>query len=264
MNKLVLDFFGFSHMPFSKNINPNNVFETRSFKEAKTRLQFGIGEEDVMILTGPVGSGKSVVLRSLIYSLDQNAFIPIYIRGTGLSEIELYKSILTGLNILPPHFPGAVKRTFFSSVPELTKIPLILIDDAQEMSDRALLSLKVMTNFDFDSKSCVSFILSGQPELKSRLRFTQFLALSQRIRIFFHMRSMSLQETCTYIDHHTKIAGKPASIFSDSAKTEIHKYSEGIPRSVNVICYRSIVHAASHETSVIDSDNLLLDKPTDE
>jgi type II secretory pathway predicted ATPase ExeA len=264
MNKLVLDFFGFSHMPFSKTLNPKNVFESKSFEEAKARLEYGIGREDVMLITGPVGSGKSVVLRSLISSLDQNNFIPIYIRGTALRETDLYKAVLLGLNISPPHFPGKAKRLYFSHVPELTKTPLIIIDDAQEMADGAFMCIKTMTNFDFDSKSYVSFILSGQPELRSRLRLTQFLALTQRIRIFFHMKPMSLQETCEYIDHHVKIAGKTSSIFADSAKNDIHKWAGGIPRKVNVICYRSLVSAVMNDCSIIDSSNLLFDELTDD
>ena len=264
MNKFVLDFFGFSHMPFSKTFNSKNVFKTKSYEEAITRLQYGIGDEDVMMISGPVGSGKSVVLRSLIESLDNNSYIPIYIRGTSLRETDLYKSILLCLNITPPHFPGKAKRLFFSQVPELSKTPLIIIDDAQEMTDSAIMCIKTMTNFEFDSKSYVSFILSGQPELRSRLRLTQFMALIQRIRIFFHMKPMTLQETCGYIDHHVKIAGKTTTIFADNAKTEIHKWAEGIPRKVNVICYRSLVNAALNDISIIDSSNLLLNEPTDD
>ena len=71
---------------------------------------YGIGKEDIMMISGPVGSGKSVVLRSLIHSIDNNTFIPIYVRGTALKESDLYKSILVGLNISPPHFPGTAKR----------------------------------------------------------------------------------------------------------------------------------------------------------
>ena len=264
MNKLILDSFGFSHMPFSKTFNPKNAFRTTSFEEAQTRLLYGIGKEDVMMISGPVGSGKSVVLRSLIHSIDNNTFIPIYVRGTALKESDLYKSILAGLNISPPHFPGTAKRLFFSHIPELSKTPLVIIDDAQEMADNALMCIKSMTNFDFDSKCCLSFILSGQPELRSRLKLTQFMALTQRIRIFFHMKPMSLQETCEYIDHHTKLAGKPTTLFSDSAKNEIHKWAEGIPRKVNVICYRSLLSAALNELSIIDHDNLLFNEPTDD
>lgn len=264
MDKFVLDYFGFSRLPFSKTLNPKDIFSNKSFEEALSRLKFGLGNEDVMLLSGPIGSGKSIVLRSLINSLDQKAFIPIYIRGTGLSESELYKSVLFGLNLSPPHFPASARRLFFAKIPELSKIPLIVIDDAQEMSDDVFYSIKAMTNFDYDSKSCVTFILAGQSELKARLRFAQFSALTMRIRIFFTMHSMTLQETCEYIDHHLCIAGKPSKVFTDNAKVEIHKQAEGIPRKVNSICYRSLVYAAVNNISIIEQSNLLLRGPTDD
>jgi len=77
------------------------------------------------------------------------------------------------------------------------------------------------------------------------------------------MSAMSLQETCAYIDHHITEAGKPTSLFADDAKGEVHRSSEGIPRRVNVICYRSIVNAALSEISIIDSTNLVLDDLSD-
>ncbi len=92
---------------------------------------------------------------------------------------------------------------------------------------------------------------------------SQFLALKQRIHLFFHMQGMSLKETCAYIDRHTTIAGKSTSIFADDAKGEVHRSSEGIPRRINLICYRSIVNAALNEISIIDSKNLLLDDLSD-
>ena len=120
-----------------------------------------------------------------------------------------------------------------------------------------------MVNFGFDSDNKITFILCGQPELKAKLKLDQFLALKQRIRVYYHMNGMSLEETCGYIDHHTKIAGRPAAIFSDGAKSDIHRTAEGIPRRVNVICYQSIINAAIKEVSVIDSSELILEEPTD-
>lgn len=263
MNNLVLDFFGFSHLPFSKAISPKNAFPTAGYKEAFARLEYGVEAEDIMLLTGPVGSGKSLVLASFIASLDANSYTPLYVRGSNLSEAALYKAVLAGVNTTPPHFPSTAKRLFYQVVPQLTRKPIVVLDDAQDMQEAALKSIKSMVNFDFDSANKITFILAGQPELKTKLKLTQFLALKQRIRLFFHIRAMSLQETCAYIDHHTTIAGKPTSIFSDAAKAEIHRYSEGIPRMVNTICYRSILNAALKELDIIDSADLFLDDPAD-
>ena len=263
LDNLVLSFFGFSRLPFSKNISSKEIFSTQTYKEAFTRLEFGISDEDVILLTGPVGSGKSVVLGSLIHSIDLNSYIPIYIRGNNLKEGELYKAILIGLDQEPPRYAQTAKRLFYRLIPELTKKPVVILDDSQEIQDPALAGIKSMVNFHFDSQNKITFILSGQPELKAKLKYPQFSSLKQRIRVFFHMDGMSLEETCGYIEHHNKIAGKPNAIFSDEAKSDIHRRAEGIPRRVNAICYRSILNAALNELNIIDSSNLVLEDPTD-
>lgn len=263
MDRTVLDLFGFSRLPFSKTLAPRQAFATDSFKEATARLAFAIGEEDFFLLTGAVGVGKSVVLHSLISELDTNRYTPLYIRGASLSDGELYKAILAGLDREPPRFSQTAKRLFFSVVPELTRKPLVVLDDAQDLKESALINLKTMANFGCDSQSRIIFILSGQPELRARLRFSQFLPLQTRIRLSFHMKPMSLEETCRYIDHHTTTAGALSPLFSDSAKADIHRYAEGIPRAVNTLCYRTIIAAAVKGLKVIDSADLFLDNPTD-
>ena len=263
MKNTVLDFFGFSQIPFSKVLSPKQLFHSQEYKEAYAQLEYGIPTEDIMLLSGPIGCGKSAVLNALIHSLDTNLYSPIYVRGNSLSETELYKTILSALDHQPPYFSGASKRLFYKLIPELSKKPVIFVDDAQEMKESALLALKSMVNFGTDSENKITFILCGQPELKATLKYSRFLALKQRIRLFFHMQGMSLQETCAYIDHQTEIAGKPTSIFADDAKGKIHDFSEGVPRSINLICYRSIVNAALNEISIIDSKNLNLDDLSD-
>ena len=256
MDNIVLDFFGFSQLPFSKNVCPKNVFEPQSYKEAFARLGFGVSNEDILLITGPIGSGKSVLLRSFISSLDSNQHSPVYLPSTNISDGELYKVILGGLKIEPPHFAAAAKRLYFKSIPDQTKKPVVVIDDAQELTDSALIGIKSMVNFDFDSLNKITFILAGEPELKERLGYSQFLSLKQRIRVSFEMYGMSLEETCQYIDHHTSICGRPSSIFADDAKSEIYKRSSGMPRMINTICYKSILYAATNEIKIIDSSNL--------
>lgn len=263
MNNGVLDFYGFSHLPFSKIHSQKQLYHSRDFKEAFARLEYGIPIEDIMLLTGPVGCGKSVVVNALMHALDSNLYSPIYVRGNNLSEVELYKSILSSLDHEPPYLSSASKRLFYRIIPELSKQPVVFVDDAQEMNESALLGLKSMANFGSDSQHRITFVLCGQPELKALLKLSRYLALKQRIPLFFHMQGMSLEETCAYIDHHTKTAGKPTSIFADDAKSDVYRSSEGIPRRVNLICYRSIVNAALNDLSIIDSKNLILDDLSD-
>lgn len=261
LDQTVLDFFGFSRLPFSKGLAGGQAFVTASYKEAAARLAFAVGEEDFFLLTGAVGVGKSVVLHHFLGELDTNCYTPLYIRGAALSDGELCKAILSGLDREPPRFSPTARRLYFAVIPELTRKPVVVVDDAQDLQESALVNLKAMTNFGCDSQSRIAFLLSGQPELRARLRLNQFLPLQQRIRLSFHMRPMSLEETCRYIDHHTTTAGAPSPLFSDSAKADIHRYAEGIPRVVNSVCYRSIIAAAVNQRKLIDSADLTLENP---
>jgi type II secretory pathway predicted ATPase ExeA len=263
MSDVVLDFFGFSHLPFSKLLSLKQLFSTQAFKEAFSGLLWGIPTEDLMLVSGPVGCGKSVLVGALMRELDPNLYVPLYVRGHNLSEGELYKTVLTALDQPAPHFAHTAKQMFFRLLPQTTKKPVVCIDDAQESREGALLALKSMCNFDSDSRSRITFILCGQPELKATLKLAPFLPVRQRIRLFFQMEAMSLEETCQYIDHHTKIAGKPTSLFADGAKAEIFRYTEGIARRVNFICFRSILSAAMKGIQLIDSKNLVLDELSD-
>jgi len=257
----VLDHFGFHRLPFSKALAPKEIFPGSAHTEALARLLYGIATEDFLLLTGAVGVGKSVALAALLQSLDSNTYCPIYIRGNNLGEGELYGSILSALGRCPPRYTQPARHMFFSVLPELSRKPVAVIDDAQEVKDAALLSLKSLANFDSDSRSRITFILSGQPELRARLKLAQYQALKQRIRLFYHMKPMSLEETCRYIDHQTRSAGAPTPLFSDGAKADIHRHADGIPRVVNTIGYRSLINAVVKGLKVLDSADPFLDDP---
>ena len=191
--------------------------------------------------------------------MDGNRYTPLYIRGSGLSASGLVKAVLEGLKIDPPFFSGQASQLFFKTVPELNKKPVVIIDDAQDLAPTALTAIKSMVDFHFDSRTAITFVLAGQPELRELLKYTAFAAVRQRIRISYHMPALTLQETCHYIDHHTTRCGRPASIFADDAKADIHRHAGGLPRLVNALCYRSILHAAVNDIRIIDSSNIVTD-----
>lgn len=256
MKKMILNHYGFSRLPFGKDISSEDLFKSKSFEEAMAMVQLGIIEEDILLLTGPVGCGKSVVLRASSDSLDSNQYHLVYVRGHCMSVGELYKTILRGLKIEPPHSSSKAKPLFYSTVAEMTKKPVIIIDDAQDVSPEALLSIKAMVNFNQDSQNRITFILAGQPELRNILGFSQFLSLRGRIRLAFHLSGMTLEETCRYIHHSLNIVHCPEKLFSDAAMMEIFKRTSGMTRHINLLCYQAIVAGVIDKRKIIDTQNI--------
>ena len=210
-----------------------------------------------------MGCGKSLLLASFLQDLDPNRFCPVLVQGSHLSESQLYRAILEGLKIEAPFFSGQAKQRFFKAIAEQSKKPLIVVDDAQQLQEPALQAITAMLNVPHGSSGALTFLLAGQPELRERLQFTQYLPLRQRIRITCRMPPLSLKETCSYLEHHLRLCGRPIPLFSDDAQVEIHRQAEGIPRVVNTIGYQSLIHAAAAQIALIDSTQLVFDDLSD-
>jgi len=137
---------------------------------------------------------------------------------------------------------------------------VVVLDDAQDIAEQALISIKALTNFDSDSRNRITFILTGQPELRTLLGYSHFDSLRARIRLSHHLSPMSLEETSCYIDHGLNVAHRKEKLFSDAAKMEIFKRTNGIARQINRICYNAIVAGAIKEKHIIDSSDLPIDE----
>ena len=116
MHDQVLSFFGLSRLPFGKHLQPADTFASSAHQEALSRLCFGVADEDLLLLTGPIGCGKSVALAAFVAALDGNRYSPLYVRGTGLSAAGLVKAVLEGLKIDPPFFAGQASQLFFKTI----------------------------------------------------------------------------------------------------------------------------------------------------
>ena len=243
-------------MPFGKSLATQDLFRTRNHEETLSMLSLGVEEEDILLVTGAIGCGKSVIVRSCIQSLDANRYFPVYLRGTLSTLAELYKHLLSELKVEPPRSMSRAKPIFYETVTGMTRKPVVFIDDAQDVAQEALLGLKAMVNFKEDSVNRITFVLSGQPELRTILSYSQFSSLRGRIRLAVHLGGLSLEETCEYIDHCLKIAGRPSPLFSDSAKMEIFKRTNGMAREINTLCYQALICGASQRRDILDSKDI--------
>jgi type II secretory pathway predicted ATPase ExeA len=252
----VLTHFGFSRMPFGKDVSIDQIFPNKSLAETTAMLSLGLDCEDIMLITGVIGCGKSLLLRRAARDFDPDRYQLIYLRGNVSTASELYKLVLRGMQIEPPHSFSKSKSRFFTAVCEAVRKPIVVLDDAQDAHPDTLLALKAMTNFESDSQNRLTFILVGQPELATVLSLSHFESVRERIRLAVRIAPMNLQETCAYIDHALSIVDRSESLFSDDAKAQVFKRTHGVARKINTVCYQAIINAAIEKRTIIDSQNL--------
>lgn len=252
----IKDHFGLSRLPFSKNIGVSQIFRFKQIDEATARLSLGAQNEDIVLLTGPVGSGKSSALRLFAQSLDPSRFMLVYIPAYSYKIGEIAKLILTGLHVQPPSHASKALRLLDQTVMELSRDkgikPVIVIDEAQELPLPTLQTLKNLVNFDMDSVSRLCLVLCGQKELAPILDSASLESLYRRIRIMYEMSGLSLEDTSKYIRHQMKICGVDKGIFSDECVSQIFMMSQGLMSQINAVCFRLIVMAVAEGKDIIE------------
>lgn len=252
MTDKILSFFGFTRIPFSKTIPTREVFKSSMLEGLFAMFNLGVENEDILLVYGGVGCGKTVALRLFMQNLDSSRYHPVYIKGGNMNAGALYKNILTSLKVEPPSRSFAARKVYEKTINESRKKPVIILDDGQDLQDDALSELKTMVNFDTDSSNKLTIVLAGQPELYDRLGFTLFAPVMQRIRLSYNLGSLNLEETCRYINHQLTICGADNSIFTDDANSEIFKRSGGVPRIINRECFKAIIIASAKGKNIIE------------
>ncbi|MBW8003846.1 MAG: AAA family ATPase [Planctomycetes bacterium] len=257
----VKNFFGLVKMPFSKLIGVNELYRSSSFQEACARLQIGLENEDVVLLSGAVGSGKSNVLRYFTHNLDSNAYRSIYIAADSFKIGEIAKRALTALNVEVPYNGSAALRKLQQTIIKINREkaikPLLIVDEIQELPTSTLVSLKNLLNYNMDSEIYLFLILCGQNSIYEKLRLPpQLEALSRRIRIRYALRPLSVEETGHYISHQMKVCGVEQSVFSDDSKAAIFQHSKGTISEINAICFELLIYATAQSKQIIEPSML--------
>ncbi len=256
----VKNFFGLHKMPFSKLIGVNELYRSSSFQEACARLQIGLENEDVVLLSGAVGSGKSNVLRYFAHSLDPNDYRIIYIPADSFKIGEIAKLALTNLNVEVPYTSSVAIRKLRHSIIKLNREksirPLLLIDEIQELPTSTLASLKNLLNYNMDSEILLFLVLCGQNSIYEKLGYPQLEALNRRIRIRYVLRPLSMEETGSYISHQMKTCGVEQSVFSDDTKAAMFQHSKGILSEINAFCFELLIYAVSQSKQIIEPSML--------
>ena len=263
---MYLSYYGLEFNPFDKDIETKYAYETDDLRILKNRLKFVKENKTMALVTGNPGMGKTFAIRNFINDLNRNLYKVIYICMSTVTTYEFYKQLCYELGIEPPFKKVDMFREIQERILNLSKDKkinvIIILDEAQYLKTGILNDLKILLNFDLDSKNYVSLILVGQPVLNSILRRNIFDALSQRITVSYNMVGFNKQELKDYIDTRIKIAHGNNGIFNDQAIEAIFNACNGSIRVANNIITKSLIIGKSKQLQTIDS-NLVLEAVND-
>jgi len=236
-------------LPFENTPDTEFFFESEKHEEAFSRLSYVVGEKKACaVLTGAYGTGKTLILKALERQYKKKGYVFSFVQNPRLDDLGLLKIILhnfTGYDV-PAQKADVLMgiEHFLRDTMQDGKHVVVAIDEAQLISDANVFEeLRLLLNFQTETRFLLTLILSGQPELKERLDANK--QFSQRITLSYHLKPLDFEETRKYVEHRLEVAGLTEKIFDEKALELLFERSGGIPRWINNIANMSMLAAFS-------------------
>lgn len=239
-------FYGLKRRPFDITPDPSFMYASPQHKEALASLVYGVREKrGLIVLTGEVGTGKTLIIRCLLEMLGPEAQTA-YVINPRLSLMEFFQVVAHDFG-LPGDFK--TKRQFLESLNEfllsvagLGQTAVLIVDEAQNLSLPILEEIRLLMNLETAHQKLLQVVLAGQPELHRIIEFSCMRQFKQRIALRAHLDPLSKKETKEYIRKRLQVAGlEGGELFSPRAYSLIYGYSRGIPRVINVVCDNALL-----------------------
>jgi len=203
-------YFGFTKMPFGKALAPSALYKSQGHQEAVARIAFLVGEAAIGVVTGEVGSGKTVAARAALAELEPSRHSIVYLPNPAVGARGLYTELVSRLGAEPRFHKAALiaqaTSLLAAECSERGRRPVVVCDEAHLLDSSQLEELRLLTSSEMDSANQFALILIGQPLLRARLRLGSFAALEQRLALRYVVPPMSPEETAGYVSHHVKWA----------------------------------------------------------
>lgn len=250
-------FFGLATKPFELVPNPKFMYLSRSHRKAINYLKYGMRERaGFILLTGEVGSGKTTIIRDLIAGMDSDVVLAM-VFNTKVTTKQVLAMINEdfGLPIAGRDKIALLRELndFLLDQHAQNKRPVVIIDEAQNLSPAALEEIRLLSNLEAIDAKLLQIILVGQPELKSIIARHELRQLRQRISVHCHLDPLTREETEEYVFHRLELAGnRDAAIWGEGSFEVLYKYSHGIPRLINVFCDFILLAAHVEGTRTLD------------
>ena len=261
--------FGLKEKAFS--LLPSARFFTRNASNgtAFDDLLAGIRRrEGILALTGEVGTGKTTLCRAVLAALDRKTFAafvpdPIVSREDLLMTLLVDFGVVSVDEIRGGHLRNASRtelayplHDFLTALQPLNGFAVVMIDEAQGLTNALLEEIRILSDME-NGQKLLQLLLIGQPELEQRLAMPEMRQLTQRLTVRCELQPLACEDVMPYIGHRLSVAGRSEPLFHDSDGELIWKWSEGIPRVINLLCDRALTIAARAGAAMVTTDHLV-------
>lgn len=255
-------FFEFKENPFSITPDSSFFFPSEQHKSALDTLLYAVKQrKGFVVITGPVGSGKTTVTRALLKNMDDHVQTAV-ITNSYLSPKGMLTMLLEDLGV--PYKDGSKEKLLIQLNKYLVQQVLegynvvLLIDEAQNLSPACLEEVRMLSNLETEKEKLIQVVLVGQPELRKKLSMSGLEQLRQRIAVHYHLTALNYEDTKRYILHRLQaVASNGADIrgyFAEDAYPAIYEYAHGIPRIVNVLCDHALLTAFVKDSKTVTAE----------
>jgi general secretion pathway protein A len=253
--------FGFHDMPFTPEIPVEQHFSLPYLDEATDAVLRAIEQRRIVAVVGPSGTGKTQLLRRVRKRrLPEARHRVHYVHVTDLGRRDMCRELCTVMDVpMAGNLPAAVHRIqeHIVSLTDTDSLrPVLILDDAHELRPDVLGLLKIITNYEMDSRLVLSIVLLGQPPLRDTLRRTDLEDVTRRLAHIATLRTMTQKETLDYLKHRCTVAGARAFPFDTGACTAIFEIGRGNMRASDHLALKALEVAHLADAKVVDSNHI--------
>ncbi|HZT00745.1 MAG TPA: AAA family ATPase [Steroidobacteraceae bacterium] len=258
---MYLDPFKLKELPFRLSPDPQFLYLSKQHARAKAYMESTIWFTDgFVVITGEIGAGKTTLIESFLKEIQADVVVA-QINQTQVSAIDFLQAILVQFGFSPFKMKKgeiiATLNNFLIEQYAAGRKVLLIVDEAQNLSQRVLEEIRLLSGVETTKEKVLRIILAGQPELNAKLDAPELVQLTQRVRLRFHLTALSETETRGYIQHRLEVAGAgDRQIFAEDTFAEIFRFAGGVPRLVNTLCDTAMMAAYAADREVVTLEDI--------
>lgn len=252
-----LSYFGFKDAPFSKEIGDADLWLPSSKAALVDELCEALNDRASVVLVGEPGVGKTCVLRTLRARLPTSGFRLTYCHNATLGRRDFYRQLCLALGLAPSATAAAVFYAVTTHVETLGNErlhPVFLLDESHLLHQEVLDHLHILLNYQWDSKSLLSLVLVGLPELEDRLARRHHRSLYSRLHTRLRIDPLNPEDSAEYLRVRLAKAGCDKELFASDAIAMLHEASAGALRELDRLALASLREAARKKRKLVERD----------